>query len=136
MQRFQIAKLVTTAIITIGFSAAVQAAPIYAAQNYALSFEATLGTPTNIGGGGIDLGGQVFSAAPSDIINGLPWKSGDTFRATWNISAGSFVGDTEAGGNCQFNGGPIDIGCRLSGTQSVSIIDPRACHQLGDSQTL
>jgi hypothetical protein len=124
MQRFKIAKLVTTAIITLCFGTAVQAAPIYAAQDYALSFEATLGTPTNVGGGGIDLGGRNFTVAPGDIVNGLPWKSGDTFRATWNISAGSPVGDTATGGNCQFFGGPAFPGCRLSGTQSVSIIDP------------
>lgn len=124
MQRFQITKLVTTAIITLGFSAATQAAPIYAAQDYALSFEATMGTPTNVSGAGADLGGRSFTVAPSDIVNGLPWKSGDTFRATWNISAGSQVGDTATGGNCQFNGGPVPVGCRLSGTQSVSIIDP------------
>jgi hypothetical protein len=104
--------------------ATVQAAPIYAAQNYALSFEATIGATTNVSASGSDRNGMAVALPASDIINGLPWRSGDTFRATWNIAAGSYVSDTATLGSCEFFGGPPYGGCRLFGNQSVSIIDP------------
>jgi hypothetical protein len=112
------------AALTLLASGGAQAAPIYAAQNYNLSFEATIGAPSNVFGGGMDRNGNNFTVAASDIVNGLPWKTGDTFRATWNIGAGSYVGDTATSGNCEFYGYPSSGPCRLYGNESVSIIDP------------
>jgi hypothetical protein len=125
MKMLQITKIFSAALVTLA-PGTLQASPIYAAQNYNLSFEATIGVPSNVFGGGMDRNGNNFTVAANDIVNGLPWKTGDTFRATWNIGAGSIVGDTAPPslGSCVFEGTPASEPCELYGGQSVSIIDP------------
>lgn len=126
MKILSFSKIISTALVATSFSLATQAAPIYAAQNYNLLFEATIGAPSNVSGGGTYRNGNNFTVAANDIVNGLPWKTGDTFRATWNIGAGSIVGDTAppSSGSCVFESTPASQPCELYGNQSVSIIDP------------